>query len=375
MTGPGAPGTAHAACAPGPEASCLPSGPVLRGADELTAQWLTAALAGRLGGAAVTAVEVRPVGTGQVSDSLRLTLTYDRPVDLPATFVAKVPSASEASRAAARMVRTYEIEASFYAHIAPGLSAHIPACYHVAYDPEPDHYVVLLEDLSPARQGDQLAGISVAEAAAAIDELAVVHAAHWGDPALAGLPWLNRSTPEAVAFTADIVSSLHPGFAERYGDRLDAQTRDLIGRFIPRLGAYLSHRDGDWTLTHGDFRADNLLFGGTRVAVLDWQTCGYGPGLADLAYLLASSLRADDRRAHDDELTRRYHQALISHGVELSWDDCWTAYRRYAFGGVAMTVGASMLVERTERGDDMFAAMATRHATHALDLGSEDLLP
>ena len=33
-----------------------------------------------------------------------------------------------------------------------------------------------------------------------------------------------------------------------------------------------------------------------------------------------------------------------------------------------MAVGASMLVERTERGDDMFMAMAHRHAAHAIDL-------
>ncbi|HEX9031113.1 MAG TPA: phosphotransferase [Streptosporangiaceae bacterium] len=371
MTDPAAPGPMPESVAGG---STPPVGPVVAGTHELTAEWLTGALAGRLGGATVTAVDVQPVGTGQVSDSVRLTVTYDRPVDLPATFVAKVPAASEASRMAARTVRTYEIEAAFYAQLAGGLTAHLPACYHAAYDPEPDHYVVLLEDLSPAEQGDQLGGITVDQAAAAIDELAAVHAAYWGDPALAGLPWLNRSTPEALAFTAEIVSSVHAGFAERYADRLDAATLGLIARFMPRLGGYLSHRDGDWTLTHGDFRADNLLFGGARVAVLDWQTCAYGPGLADLAYLLGSSLTVEDRRAHEEGLVRRYHQALAAHGVELSWDDCWTGYRRYAFSGVVMTVGASMLVERTDRGDEMFAAMATRHVAHVLDLAAEELL-
>lgn len=370
MTDPALP-----ASPPDSAGAAAPAGPVLAGAHELTAEWLTAALAGRLGGGTVTAVQAEPVGTGQVSDSVRLTLTYDRPAGLPATMVAKVPSASQASRAAARMVRTYEIEAAFYAQLAPGLPAHIPACYHAAHDPDPDDYVVLLEDLSPAKQGDQLAGLSAGQAAAAIAELAAVHAAHWGDPALAGLAWLNRSTPDAAAFTAGIVSSVHPGFAERYDGRLDAATLGLIARLMPRLGAYLTQRDGDWTLTHGDFRADNLLFGGPRVAVLDWQTCSCGPGLADLAYLLGSSLQVADRREHEEALVRRYHHALTSRGIALSWNDCWTGYRRYAFSGIVMTVGASMLVERTERGDEMFAVLATRHARHALDLGSEELLP
>ena len=76
------------------------TGPVAGGAG-LTASWLTEALAGDLDGAAVTAVGAEPVGTGQVSDSLRLSLTYDGPVGLPATMIAKVPAADEASLRAA----------------------------------------------------------------------------------------------------------------------------------------------------------------------------------------------------------------------------------------------------------------------------------
>jgi hypothetical protein len=39
-----------------------------------------------------------------------------------------------------------------------------------------------------------------------------------------------------------------------------------------------------------------------------------------------------------------------------------------------MAVGASMMVERTDRGDRMFLTMAARHARHALDLEAPDLL-
>jgi hypothetical protein len=35
---------------------------------------------------------------------------------------------------------------------------------------------------------------------------------------------------------------------------------------------------------------------------------------------------------------------------------------------VIMALAASMLVERTERGDAMFMVMAERHARHALDV-------
>jgi hypothetical protein len=39
-----------------------------------------------------------------------------------------------------------------------------------------------------------------------------------------------------------------------------------------------------------------------------------------------------------------------------------------------MAVLASMIVERTERGDAMFLAMAGRHGRQALDLDSEQFL-
>jgi type IV secretory pathway TrbD component len=44
------------------------------------------------------------------------------------------------------------------------------------------------------------------------------------------------------------------------------------------------------------------------------------------------------------------------------------------FGGLIMAIAASMLVQRTARGDDMFMTMAGRHGHHALDLEAADLL-
>ncbi|MDL4819704.1 phosphotransferase [Actinomadura opuntiae] len=349
------------------------TGAVAGGAG-LTAGWLTEALARDLDGASVTAVGAEPVGTGQVSDSLRLRLTYDGPVGLPATMIAKVPAADEASRAAARAIRTYEVEASFYAGIAGGLDASVPACYFSAYEAEKDDYVVLLQDLAPARPGDQLAGVSPDEAAAAVDEMAALHAAGWNDPELAALPWLNRHGAEAAEFTTAMVTGLYAGFKERYAARLEPEVLGLIEDFLPSMGGYLAARDGASTLMHGDFRADNLLFGGPRPVVLDWQTCAYGPGAADLAYFLGSSLPVEARREHERALVRRYHSALTGRGVQVSWDECWDGYRRHAFQGIVMAIGASMLVERTDRGDAMFCTMTTRHAHHALDLDAASLL-
>ncbi|HUA41306.1 MAG TPA: phosphotransferase [Streptosporangiaceae bacterium] len=338
------------------------------GGAGLTADFLTAALARHLDGTTITGVQADPVGTGQVSDSYRLRLTYDGPAGLPPTLIAKVPAADPASRTAARTFRTYEIEACFYDQIAPGLPVALARCYYAAYDADPDEYIVLLEDLHPAAPGDQLAGLHPQDAAAAVAEMAALHAAGWDSPELAAMPWLNRSSPEAAALLAAAIAALYPGFRQRYAERLEQGTLTLIEDFLPHAGSYLTAADEPRTIVHGDFRADNLLFGRDRPVVLDWQTASYGAATGDLSYFLGSSLPVATRRQYEEALVRRYHSGLQSGGVELSWHDCWTGYRRHAFSGIVMDIIAAMFVQQTDRGDKMFTTMARRHARHALDL-------
>jgi Phosphotransferase enzyme family len=348
--------------------------PLVHGAADITAAWCDAALAGRLDGAHVTAVRQQPVGTGQVADTLRLHLEYDRHDAGPSTLIAKVPATEEVSRDAARHTRTYEIEASFYRDLAPTLPVRTPECWFAHHDPMTDAYVVVLEDVSPAEQGDQMRGCPVDDIAAAIDELALLHGPRWGDPTLRDIGWLHRTGPDALDGLVTLVSSTVAPFEAHYIERLDADTIGVVDRLVPHLDAYLRYRPEPWTIVHGDFRADNLLFGGGRVVVVDWQTVGLGPGPADLAYLLGASLTPDDRRLHESALVDRYVEGLVAQRVPVERDDVWQLYRRFAFGGLIMAIVASALVRRTERGDDMFVTMAVRHARQALDLDSEALL-
>ncbi|MCU1455890.1 MAG: hypothetical protein JWN46_4036 [Acidimicrobiales bacterium] len=344
------------------------------GVDDLTPAWCTAALAATSGAGRVSAVAKEPVGTGQVADTVRLTLDWEPGSHGPATVVVKVAAAAPESRSAARFTRTYEVEAGFYRDLAPSLPVRAPRCYYVDHEPDTDRYVVVLEDLAPARAGDQLVGCSPDEAAAAIDELAALHAPRWGDPALASIPWLHRHSDLSVELGVQVFGGLAPGFLERYGPELSPEASDLVERFIPRLRAYLGDRPGPWTVAHGDFRADNLLFGGDRVAVVDWQTVAHGPAEADVAYFLGGSVTTDVRRAHERDLVAAYGVALRGRGVDVAADDLWAGYRRHAFSGLLMAILASMIVARTERGDQMFLAMAERAAAHALDLDSESFL-
>ena len=83
------------------------------------------------------------------------------------------------------------------------------------------------------------------------------------------------------------------------------------------------------TLTHWDSRTDNLFFDSSKPAgsaesclIIDWQMIQRQRGAHDLSMLLATSLSVEDRRAHDAEVLRAYHDELCARGVEgYSYDD------------------------------------------------------
>ena len=356
--------------------------PIASTPEALSPAWLTDAL--RAGGAlasdaAVTAVDATAVGTGQMCDSLRLRLTYDAATGAPASVVAKLPAADPTSRATAKSLRNYELEVRFYQQLASDLPIRTPHCLYADIDVDEADFILLLEDMAPARQGDQLAGCTPDEAAVAIAELPKLHAPRWGDPSLAGIEWLHRDPETSQAFMAQLLPILHDGFRARYANRLDDEVTRACDALFPNLGAHLAGRQGPPTIVHGDYRLDNLLFGGhdggVPVAVVDWQTVATGSAMNDVAYFLGAGLLSEDRRDHEEALVRDYLDRLRAAGVEsYGWDACWEDYRRGTWSGLIMAVAASMLVERTDRGDEMFLTMARRHARHALDLDAAALL-
>jgi hypothetical protein len=143
------------------------------------------------------------------------------------------------------------------------------------------------------------------------------------------------------------------------------------------MPAYVALRAGPRTASHGDFRLDNLLFqsGDPRPVVVDWQTLSWAAGSYDAAYFIGGCLSPEDRRAHETELLAHYHGALCGLGVEgYSLDQLRRDTRRDSFGGLLMAIVASMVVQRTERGDLMFLTSASRHAQHALDVDATEFL-
>jgi phosphotransferase family enzyme len=346
---------------------------LLHRASDVTPEWLTTVLTGSgalADGAHVTDIAASPIGTGQMADTTRLVLTYDVPGAGPPSVVGKFASADEQSRATGLALRAYEIEVRFYEEVADRVSCRVPSLYFAAIEPETGWFTLILQDIVGARQGDQIEACSPEVAAAVLEEMAGLHAPCWESADLARKEWLNRSSPDADAFMSAMVSSLLPGFLERYDAQLAPAHAELCQQFVDHLPDWSAQRTGPRTASHGDFRLDNLLFedGNPRPVVVDWQTLSWAGASYDVAYFIGGCLTAEDRRAHEPELLAHYHRALCAGGVEgYSFEQLRQDVRRDTFGGVLMAVVASMVVQRTERGDLMFLTSTTRHAQHALD--------
>lgn len=342
--------------------------------DQLTPQWLSTVL-----DVDVSTAESQRIGDGLVGLNLRITLSHSGGDSFPRSVVVKLPSLDDKSRATSSALRTYEREVKFYALLADTVDIRVPECHHSWWDETTGDFVLVLEDMAPAEQGDQIAGCSIERAVDAVRALADLHGPRWDDPTLHEHEFLTRRAgPDAGTELAGLWEMMLPGFLATYEATLGADAVALTKAFGDRLAAWVNGRNGPWSVTHGDYRLDNLLFatpaGGPAVTAVDWQTPGHGVPISDLSYFCGAGLLPEVRRAHEFELVEVYTERLATRGVTV--DPGWVAeqYRRDAFSGVIMAVIASQVVGATERSEAMFGVMASRHLQHALDLDSIDLI-
>jgi hypothetical protein len=348
---------------------------------EVDAGWLTRSLRPSLGTSAeVRAFTATSIGTGQVGENVRFELRWsDDDPGLPASVVGKFPSTSEASRAAAVQTLTYVKEIGFYRDLQHAVTIRTPAVHSMEWEPVTHDFVVVMEDVRHARQGDQLRGCTVEDAELAVDQAVGLHAPTWGrSRELLAYDWLGE-VADPTGLRAQLLEILTPGFVSRYEERLAPEALDLA---MPLARAYSSwsaavkswaEQDGDWCVVHGDYRLDNMLFGSapgtSELTVVDWQTAGIGIGPADIAYFCGAGLLPDTRVACEGALVARYAAALRGAGVAISDDAVWEGYVLGSASGYFMAVLASQIVERTARGDEMFAVMAERHAHQIRSVG------
>jgi len=137
---------------------------------------------------------------------------------------------------------------------------------------------------------------------------------------------------------------------------------------------------GPNTLAHGDYRADNIMFGdNNELVVLDFQLIGTGIGAYDLAYFVTQSITAEDASRYERELFDRWIDGLLSHGAPKDLVDkkaLWQHYRSAALFCLAYPIIASRGMDLTDkRSFDLVDCMNTRFDRAVRELNLVELLP
>jgi len=353
----------------------VPDPPIVVDPADVTPAWLTEVLQAAGHDVQVVSLRHEPVGTGQMAHNERFFLSYDGDAGgAPSTLVGKFPSPDEASRNAGSS-GVYRTEVRFYTELAGELAIRVPNCFYGAVSEDSSEFTLLLEDMAPNRQGDQIDGAAPGQIEAALVNLAGLHGPRWGDARLADIEWMAGGLTEIAV---PLVQGVTPAFLERFSGRLSKHAQRVLQGFSAGIERWLETMPGPATLVHGDYRLDNLLFatrpGDAPVAAVDWQTLSLGPGGRDTAYLLGNGCAPSVRRACEGRLLEAYAKALARHGIARSAAEVLEDYRHGSFQGPLVTMLGCMAVGRTARGDAMFLAMAERSAAQILDLEALDLI-
>jgi Ecdysteroid kinase-like family len=328
-------------------------------AGELTAEWFTAVMAN-----GATVVEVRceeiGVGVGFMGEVHRCHLTWEGPdcaadggevAGRPPSVIVKTPTQIPENFAVGDALRSYEREIVVYQTLRSTLGVPMPGYYHGSMDPDPapwmqrplfflfDHlsirginwviaqflklsgnsrrrYLLVIEDIADARPPTQMVGGSLDDARRALEVLARFHAANWlrSDATRHYRHFWAVDTVPRVGQASYVRNRSE--FVERFGPLLRdgmLERLDAIQDRVPEICAALAAEP--WTLLHGDYRLDNVLFRPNgELVVLDFQGVGLGRPAVDVAYFITTALTAEHR---DEEATllRTYHDALVAAGV------------------------------------------------------------
>jgi hypothetical protein len=278
---------------------------------------------GALAGGRVSNVVVESTRDTILSRITRLRLTYDGLADeAPSSLILKSshPDRTGGGWNAGRQ------EVAFYAQVGSAMKSRlIPRCFEAHWDDDQNAWHLLLEDLTDSHAIATTWPLppTIEQCQAIVGALARFHAEWWDDPRL-GKTVGAWSEPAAIDRYLQRLAEEVTRFADRLGDRLPRERRDLYDRLLaaaPRLHSrYQSRRN--MTIIHGDVHILNCFLPKTGtdddVRFFDWDSWRLDTGSDDLAYMIAMHWYPNRRRKFEAQLLDCYHAALMAHGVAYS---------------------------------------------------------
>ena len=287
--------------------------------QQVDAQWLVGALttAGH-DVPGIMAVDYEPItgNVGALGEVGVFTITYGSDTDLPRQLLGKCPLDNDSARLYNSIMRYYTREAGFYRDLADDVPMRVPRCWaNVSQD---DRHVLLLEYFADATPGDVLAGTTFDNMKRLIGDMAALHGRYWMDERVRGLDWMFQFTEPSLLMGFDVVAHTWPLAKAAVPDAVPADLAALIeGPYItdvPRERWIEAYTARPWTLVHGDYELENVLFltDGSPV-VVDWQGVMVGFPAMDLGFTLAVS-GSPETVEREQELLDHYRDGLAAAG-------------------------------------------------------------
>ncbi|XP_048526250.1 uncharacterized protein LOC109541407 isoform X2 [Dendroctonus ponderosae] len=317
---------------------------------------------------AITILEftVRPgceTGESVLSDILAVTVTYClrhlEGTHHSLNFIVKLLPQDPFSRFFVTEAQFDLREIKFYTQVVPDIQAFksetcledtendlalpIPTCYYAHYSPGesepeiiPPSSALVLENIKP--QGFQSVnfaiGLDLNQARAAIEAIAKVHSfslclkISQGQILSEKYPFLFQTSQASDSYQQLVERGL-PQLFEFLESKTELQhilkkLNELRPHTKEIIENLLSAEEPMALITHTDFWCNNLMFrevqGVCECTILDWQMVTYSRPTNDIALLLVSSVPAELRREHTDQLLDLYWEKLTKISKKLKVD-------------------------------------------------------
>jgi len=343
-----------------------------RSVEDLTQEWLHAALGRRFPRLTVISYEIVQIIWGTAT-KVRIKLRYADPevgsLSSPPEFLCVKSCLDERVKGLADP-SLYVLETRFYDHFTPlagDLNIALPHAWYAAIDVLETQGILILDDLGEGRVRFGEPGgrtYTPEEVATGLQTLARWHSATWGGK-LARLPWLRvGGATRRVAANLLTESYWNQHFSLPDAPKLPVPLQDR-GRIQAGLNRMWAMADGAVTcLNHGDAHVGNTYIDAQgHVGFIDWQSVGLAPYADDVAYFIGGSLSIQDRRKHERALIGHYLEALAEYGgPQIDPGAAWSDYIKHSMHGFlwALTPSVFQPMERV-------VAMADRYIAAMLD--------
>jgi hypothetical protein len=334
--------------------------------DDITPEWMTAALSSHFPGAEVTAVKLvmRDDGTNKRA---RLGLSYSAGTG-PAEVFAKAPDPrhAELNNATGGLFNEPRL---FQSGVT--LPLEHPTPYLSIIDEPALSYIIVMEDVTTrgADPFNATRAFTIDQAINGVQALARLHSRYWGE-GIANEPALQWVQPY-VAWGR--MGSMIPDAFEFMGDTCPEAVRAMTVKeiiedtWVPYIGSLSASSQ---TFLHGDPHIGNTyVLPDGEVGFLDWQVVRRGNWSLDVGYFLQGALTIEDRRQSERAILEEYRTALdLTSDQRPSADEAFLRYRASASHGLALWL--STLSAPGWQARDVSLSLAQRYSAAFVDLDS-----